>query len=204
MKTIITALALLILTVSSALAGANRGTYPGIARSTVYFLDVFGRVTDVKAYTSTVRVTIGAPLVSKASTRETNPFSLSISSGSVTTAGSMSLISAALFSVQRPSDFIQQYWTLSNSTTGFTGRLTNSGGAQAQQANFMRLPTEIVPGMPRFGTYLGFATFMDGQYGPQAQTQLTAVNSGNNLTMRLQGFNSNLAFYIITDITAKK
>jgi hypothetical protein len=100
------------------------GTYNGTSTSTVKFLDPNTlQVIATKRYSRKTTVVIAAPLAGEA-----NPFSLNVKptvSGSPPAAGDLVTASARNVSAGG-TPLLLQYWSLTNTEAGFTGRFTDS------------------------------------------------------------------------------
>ncbi len=185
MKTIVALLSLtgLLAVASSAQAAATTGTYRGLSTTHVYYYSFsLRKFTSVRTYSSTAVVSIGSPKTQGVQ-HENNPFSLVVSSAAPLAGGALTLDSAST------GNFLLQYWKFSNTSSGFTGRLTNDGSDYGLNVmNAVNAWGDLVPGSPSLGGSITSFTFYDARYGAGYQTALTASNSGKKLSMQITGW----------------
>ena len=207
MKTVILTLAILASSLASSFAGATKGTYRCFVTTGVYYYNTLtGQFTNVRYYNSTATVTIGNPAVTRTGQRESNAFSLTAKSPSLSSGGAVTLSSAFAGDVGSVKNVLLQYWTFANTSTGFTGRLTNNGARMGMVMNSVNAWSDLVPGRPSLGGRIMPYSFYDAYYGAGYQTSLTATNTSTKLIMQVRGWSvagSTLA-YIITDISGVK
>lgn len=207
MKTLIASLLLVITATGTSFGGATKGTYRGTTSSTIYYLDALtGRVTGTRTYNSTTVITIGNPASVSTSVKERNPFSLVARPPATLRGGEVSLLSAFAGNVGSVRNFLLQYWTFTNTSNGFTGRLTNNGSSYGLVMNTVNAWSDLVPGRPSLGGRIMPFSFYDAKYGSNYQASLAATQTGTRLTMQVQGWSvagSTLA-YVVSTVNATR
>lgn len=206
MKALITSLLILTATAAPALAGATKGTYRGTSTTHVYPLDVLtGKLSAPTRYNSTVVVAIGDP-IRTSSRRESNSFSLSAYSAAPSAVGAVSLLSAYAGNAGSVNNFFLQYWTFSNTSNGFVGRLTNNGSSYGLAMNGVNARANIVPGRSSLGSQVLPFTFYDAKHGRDYQAIVNAKTTSKSLSMQVEGVavaGSSLV-YVVTTINASR
>jgi hypothetical protein len=184
MKTLAVAFAFSAFALSFATAAVTPGTYLGTSRTTVTYLDpnTLAPVSS-EVFTRNAAVVIGAPK-QRGVQSESNPFSISIFAtppGSSSTLGAVKAQSARVF-ITSAGTFLVQYWTLQNTTTGFTGQLANNyySGGLARDKVIANLGGP--GGIPR--TFL----MHDGQIGAGLQCTLTSTVTDTRMVLKIIGY----------------
>ena len=184
MKTLIVVFGFVAYAFSFATADVTPGTYFGTSRTTVTYLDPNTlQPVSSEVFTRNAAVVIGAPK-QRGVQVESNPFSMSIfatPAGSSSTLGAVKAQSARVF-VTSSGTFLVQYWTLQNTTTGFTGQLANNYYS-AGLARDKVIANLGGPGGTR-------ATFLmhDGQIGAGLQCTLTSTVTDTRMVLKIIGY----------------
>lgn len=169
--------------------------YRGTARTTIRYLDAFGRVLGQRTYQNRVTVQIGPPLRSGRMV-ESNPIHLSLAPiGSPSAEGQISIYSARPFNDSR--DGLLQYWNLALSDGNLSGRLGSTHEAEAAAANLLNASKEIVPGRPDMGTLVS-------PYAISRNSKLAGTFKRNEIRLRIQGNESAGTRPFLSDIVATR
>jgi hypothetical protein len=183
MKTLLFIFSSFALAVSFATADVTRGTYVGTIRTSVVYLDpnTLQPIT-TEVFTRNASVIITAPKQVGVQV-ERNPFSMRISA---ITPGSSSLggIKAASARVFAGANglVLLHYWTLQNTTTGFTGRLTNN-----YYSDGLALDRVIANLGGPDGTPAAFLMH-DAQIGSGLQCTLTSTVTDARMALKITGY----------------
>ena len=184
MKTLAFVFGFLAFAFSSATADVTTGTYLGTSRTTVVYLDpnTLAPVAS-EVFTRNAAVVIGAPK-QRGFQSESNPFSMSIFAtppGSSATLGAVKAQSARVF-ISSAGTFLVQYWTLQNTSTGFTGQLTNNYYSAGLARDKVIANLGGPGGTP--ATYL----MHDGQIGAGLQCTLTSTVTDARMVLKITGY----------------
>jgi hypothetical protein len=184
------------------------GTFEGIATTRITQVDALtGQEGATNTYQMEETMFLGPRATNGQGDYEDNPFDLVITptAGNVPGAGgelfltsAEELSAAGLFT----GSFVQNFWTLQTTASGFTGTLTYSKSAAAQAGNDVSGWAYSVADEPQFGVIMEPYFFQDSSAGVEPSMTLTATfTNANTLDVEIQGIAIGGASRALIDIS---
>ena len=173
-------------------APAENVEYIGSSRTTIRYLDAFGKYIGQQTYQDKVKVGIGAPRRAGRMV-ENNPIHLFLAPISNRNApGQIEIRSAATVR----GSLLLQCWNLTVRGNNISGTLSDTHEAESTTLNYLNAVKEIVDGRPNLGTFVF-------PYPIGKNSKLTGTFDRNEIRLRIQGNVSDGTRPFVSDIVAK-